>query len=564
MSKSQIEAAQRSSLPKLIDVDDNNNYGEWETKCFHLLQSWDLWKYIDGDEDTPPIIPTLRADATYHGTNDEGEISVAHIPSNAVERDAAIAAAKPWKDNNDLCLTKLVNAVPGNQIHLVKRVPYAKTAWDNLRSIYQPMNSLRATALKSDILTYRCQANMNVSLWLTDMQSIYNNLSSTDPDSMDDRSFTFAILDNMPEQDGAWRDFLSNMRTKIRDKESHTPRLPVLSKEFISLIREEYWYRHKNDAQANTHVFSARIDADKRASKRPRPAASSSDSPSTSKRVRKDKHCSNSHCGSPKGHEFEECMAYGGGSQGKYTGWWKGPWNIHLPLDQRSKANNVPPESHPLYAKHKTSAPKASAVTYSHNTTRSAVIEEISSTDDEPLISLALTNESPYPLHVGNELIIASLPLLEEDLPQNDNCYHDSAANRHVFHDRSAFDRYQSIDPLSVKGFGRDLSTVAIGRGNVRLRCTYNDRVTKTIVLTDVLHIPAARSNLVSNVRLDKMGVFATLGDGGITLLFQGSPLVSGSLHHEMYRLNFSIIRPPSPRVHTLSANTLDANFYTA
>ena len=74
------------------------------------------------------------------------------------------------------------------------------------------------------------------------MQSIYNNLSSTDPDSMDDRSFTFAILDNMPEQDGAWRDFLSNMRTKIRDKESHMPRLPVLSKEFISLICEEYWY----------------------------------------------------------------------------------------------------------------------------------------------------------------------------------------------------------------------------------------------------------------------------------------------------------------------------------
>ena len=247
----------------------------------------------------------------------------------------------------------------------------------------------------------------------------------------------------------------------------------------------------------------------------------------------------------------------------KYTGWWKGPWNIHLPLDQWSKANNVPPESHPLYAKHKTSTPKASVVTYSHNTTRSAVIEEISSTDNEPLISLALTNESPYSLHVSNELIIASLPLLEEDLPQNYNCYHDSAVNRHVFHDRSAFDCYQSIDPLSVKGFGCDLSTVTIGRGNVRLCCTYNDRVTKTIVLTDILHIPAARSNLVSNVHLDKMGIFATLGDGGITLLFQGSPLVSGSLHHEMYQLNFSIIRPPSPCVHTLSANTLDVNFYT-
>ena len=236
MSRSQIEATQHSSLPKLLNIDDNNNYGGWEMKRFHLLQSWDLWKYIEGNQDTPPVIPPLHANATYHGMNDEGEISVAHIPSNAVKCDAAISVVKLWKDNKDLCLTKLVNAVPGNQIHLVKCIPYAKTAWDNLHSIYQPMNSLCTTALKSDILTYCCQANMNVLLWLTNMQSIYNNLSSTDPDSMDDCSFMFTILNNMLEQDGAWCDFLSNMQTKIHDKKAHTPHLPVLSKEFITLI----------------------------------------------------------------------------------------------------------------------------------------------------------------------------------------------------------------------------------------------------------------------------------------------------------------------------------------
>ena len=44
-----------------------------------------------------------------------------------------------------------------------------------------------------------------------------------------------------------------------------------------------------------------------------------------------DKLCSNAHCGAQRGHEFNECIAYGGDSQGKYTEWWQGPWSIHLP-----------------------------------------------------------------------------------------------------------------------------------------------------------------------------------------------------------------------------------------
>ena len=59
--------------------------------------------------------------------------------------------------------------------------------------------------------------------------------------------------------------------------------------------------------------------ADKYALKCPCPATSSFDNLLTLKHVRKDKHCLNSHCCSPKGHEFKECIAYGSGSQGKYS-----------------------------------------------------------------------------------------------------------------------------------------------------------------------------------------------------------------------------------------------------
>ena len=85
-------------------------------------------------------------------------------------------------------------------------------------------------------------------------------------------------------------------------------------------------------------------------------------------------------------------------------------------------------------------------------------------------------------MHVSNKFIVASLHLLENNLPQSDHCYHDSAAKQHVFHDQSVFDCCQLIDSLSVKGFGHDIFTVAIGQGYVHLCCAYNNCITKTII----------------------------------------------------------------------------------
>jgi hypothetical protein len=114
---------------------------------------------------------------------------------------------------------------------------------------------------------------------------------------------------------------------------------------------------------------------------------------------------------------------------------------------------------------------------------------------------------------------------------------------------------------------------VAVGRGTVRLHCTYGER-TYSILLTNVLHIPAARSNLVSGVCLDKAGVTSTLGNGCVTLSLRGAPIVSGTIHNDMYRLNLSIVRPkptttrpiiPSTFApHVAAASSRSADFYTA
>jgi hypothetical protein len=166
---------------------------------------------------------------------------------------------------------------------------------------------------------------------------------------------------------------------------------------------------------------------------------------------------------------------------------------------------------------------------------------------------MAVTNETPFynwNTHLDDELIVASLPILEYNLEHTDDCHHDSGANRHVFHDRSVFEKYTSIEPLAVKGFGHNLSTAAIGRGTVRLICSFRNRPS-SVLLTNILHIPAARSNLISGVRLDNAGVTATLGNGSILLSHNRNPFVSGTIHKDMYCLDFNIIRPNGHTTHS-------------
>ena len=65
-----------------------------------------------------------------------------------------------------------------------------------------------------------------------------------------------------------------------------------------------------------------------------------------------------------------------------------------------------------------------------------------------------------------------------------------------------------------------------------------------SILLNNVLHIPAAHSNLISGVQLDKAGVVSTLGNNSILLSVNNKVLISGTVVNDMYRLNLTVIRP--------------------
>ena len=166
--------------------------------------------------------------------------------------------------------------------------------------------------------------------------------------------------------------------------------------------------------------------------------------------------------------------------------------------------------------------------------------------DDDTQVNSTL--ESGQTFHawstlLNNENIHTTLPILNNALLRDNSCNYDSGANRHVFHDRSVFEQYENITPLTVKGFGQNLSALAIGRGTVRLESQHS-HPKHSILLHNVLHIPAARSNLISGVQLDKAGVISTLGNKCITLSVNNQIIVRGTITNDMYRLDINIVTP--------------------
>jgi hypothetical protein len=180
----------------------------------------------------------------------------------------------------------------------------------------------------------------------------------------------------------------------------------------------------------------------------------------------------------------------------------------------------------------------------------------------EPFVlATQITDDEPF---------VASIDIFNSDTPKSDNCFYDSAANRHVFHDRSAFETYQSIPPLAVKGFGEDLSAAAIGRGTVRLEGRHNDR-SFPIILTNVLHIPCARVNLISGGEFTERNVIATIQRPLSFFCLRGTIFLEAFFEHGFYRFNARIIRPTPSLLSRISQPLVSAStmsqqpdFYTA
>ena len=80
----------------------------------------------------------------------------------------------------------------------------------------------------------------------------------------------------------------------------------------------------------------------------------------------------------------------------------------------------------------------------------------------------------------------------------------DSGATRHICGNRSAFTSYTTVNEGEKQVFmGDSRSTLVIGKGKVLLKIAFR----KVFALSDVLHVPDTRWNLVSISLLGKIGV---------------------------------------------------------
>jgi hypothetical protein len=382
---------------------------------------------------------------------------------------------------------------------------------------------------------------------LEDMESLYERLCAMNEGTMSDREFTIAIFNNAPTTE-SWRVAIAGLRTKFQQYESQGT--PIKSSEFIANVRDENWYYNKHNPQSSAYVFAACAGGAKKGVKR----TSTSDTASATKRPRPSnapaKTCTNPNC-TRKGHTLSECVTFGGGNLGNYPEWWKGPWNLHLPSDKRSLDNNIPPANHPAF-KRLTAAAKAAVCFYDPSSQNTLPNDDPCDEDESGADESSILGEEPSTSFAWNTFLddtipsdpaVAQLSVLSVQLPRTDLCHYDSGANRHVFHDRTAFDTYETITPTPVKGFGHKLSAMAIGRGTVRVEARCGTR--KSIVtLRHVLHIPATRSNLISGTILAKAGVTATLADPSAVLALNGTPIISGEMQNDMFRLDMTIIRP--------------------
>jgi hypothetical protein len=524
------------SLPLLVDDGTINNYGEWTIQAQADLESWDLWKHIvDGPDSTPPAIPDLRESVTHERVESSDEITRFHIPGNASPRRKVIDDAKPWLSRDKIARARIFRALRGSQLHLVRETTYAKEAWNALRNCYQPPNSTLAGSQKTALQAYLCTPEMDIAVWLTDMLRLYNSLLGIKPDAMDDEAFALVVLSGLPETP-EWRNFSAGLRQRINAYAHTKPPTRITSKEIITCIRDEHYFRNKNNPDVSAQVFTARSmttgNLKRQSGARPTDASGSGSSPA--KRPRVQKTCTNSNCGR-KGHENSECYVFGSGNQGNYAPTWKGPWNLHLPPSQRTRENAAPPS--------KSQPAQANATTFP-----SSQYVPLDSTDPGAFIDSGADSPDPsgdivFHTELDDRPAVATLPILRESMAKSNRCYYDSAANRHVFHDRKAFEKYRSISPVPVKGFEDNLTASAVGIGTVRLQCRAGVRPA-TFVLTNVLHIPRARSNLVSGALLYDLGVGATLVRPTPCLTYQGTVFLNISIRHGMFCLETTPMRP--------------------
>ena len=111
----------------------------------------------------------------------------------------------------------------------------------------------------------------------------------------------------------------------------------------------------------------------------------------------------------------------------------------------------------------------------------------------------------------------------------------DSGATRHICGDRNAFNSYTPLNNGEEQVFMGDSSAaLVVGKGKVLLKLTSG----KTLSLSDVLHVPNIRANLVSVALLSKVGIKLAFESDKIVMTKNGMFIGKGYCNQGLFILN--------------------------
>lgn len=577
-------------LTPLTDDGDSNNFDEFEHKAKLDLRSANYWQYVEGPTSTPPNIPKFRRAVKATGIDDEGNERTITQASNEDAVKKAVTDSMPWLQGDAKALAAIVKAVPASKLHLVKKFTHAKEAWDALKAEYRSVNSMKAARLKQQIVGYKFIDGYDMTRWRSDMQRMYQDLCTIDDNAMPDNEFARHLVIMMPNS-GPWRYLASQLADEMRNMPAAMNSSHVLAK----LRDEDEQIRGSKNEPSVLMTAQMDFQSKKRSHQSVFQSTSVASTPGpTRKRARADEqgrsHCTNPHCPNSRSrHTIDDCWAYGGGKCGNYPDWWQGRRDLHLHPDKREKGR---PAVKPVANGKQASV--YNATDHNTSTVSRSQPQGLSTSDDDAVAKANLTTEI-WTLNTTvaeEEDAYCSATALDSAVPKDfDYIFHDNGATRHVFHDRRLFITYNQFPaPLKVNGFDSGLSTTAPAAGTIRLTSTV-DGQTSIFDISEVLHVPTARVNLISGSALDKKGVIAVLGKGKISLARKGKVFAEGKLWKDLYRLNVTptvnpsahntshsllsrvesqplikrlSISPMAAALHTINANTDKNLFYTA
>ena len=177
-----------------------------------------------------------------------------------------------------------------------------------------------------------------------------------------------------------------------------------------------------------------------------------------------------------------------------------------------------------------------------------------------------LPDEEDDEITIDEEIKVNAI-ICNATIDQNDSIHHDTGASHHIFHKHEFFHEYAAFEsPLAVHGFGTSLTTQAVGKGKIILKSTYVG-LTCNFSVSNVLHIPTARCNLVSGSRLDRKGVNTQTGKGKITYFNAADvPFATGSIVKDLYKMDVETVKPgeepqPQPDLIATMTPSLDSLF---